>query len=139
MIVWHGLSQFTAALGEVVAFVDIAARESIAEIAAKLEELAKQKASGRPGPEVISGHLRGGIKVAPIVRISGHSWGTEVGPTMIYSRRVELGFKNTDALGRTYTQPGYPYFIPAYEEVSILAQGIFRKRAAIALVRGHAT
>lgn len=133
MIVWKGLQEFEARLGTVVTFVDEAARQSVAEIAGKLEELAKNRASGRPGPEVITGHLRGGIKVAPIVRVTGHKWGTEVGPTMIYSRRVELGFNGTDALGRTYRQPGYPYFIPAYVEVSVLALGIFQERVGAVL------
>lgn len=134
MIIWKGLGEFRAALAETAAFVDEAARQGLAELAGELETLAKENASGRPGPNVISGHLRGGIKVAPIIKVAGH-WETQVGPTMIYSRRVELGFKGTDAMGRTYDQPGYPYFIPAYVEVSALALGIFRRRMILATHR----
>jgi hypothetical protein len=40
-----------------------------------------------------------------------------VGPTMVYSRRIELGFKGPDSLGRVYNQVGKPYVKPAYESV----------------------
>jgi hypothetical protein len=40
-----------------------------------------------------------------------------VGPTMIYARRIELGFSGPDSLGRVYHQPPRPYVRPAYEEM----------------------
>jgi hypothetical protein len=38
------------------------------------------------------------------------------GPTMVYARRIELGFKGTDSLGRTYNQVPHPYVRPAYTD-----------------------
>jgi hypothetical protein len=40
-----------------------------------------------------------------------------VGPTIIYARRIELGFKGADSLGRVYDQAPNPYAKPAFEEV----------------------
>ncbi len=39
------------------------------------------------------------------------------GPTVIYARRIELGFKGADSLGRVYNQQPDPYVQPAYEQV----------------------
>lgn len=39
------------------------------------------------------------------------------GPTVIYARRIELGFKGPDSLGRVYNQQPDPYVKPAYETV----------------------
>lgn len=39
-----------------------------------------------------------------------------VGPTTVYARRQELGFKGPDKLGRVYHHdPGWPYVKPAFE------------------------
>ena len=78
--------------------------------AVKTAALAVQ-AAGMKYTKVVSGSLR-------------RSWRTEsqgpyaafVGPTMIYARRVELGFSGPDSLGRVYKQPPRPYVRPAYTE-----------------------
>lgn len=38
------------------------------------------------------------------------------GTNLDYARRIELGFNDTDALGRTYHQPAQPYLRPAFDE-----------------------
>lgn len=38
------------------------------------------------------------------------------GPTTVYGRRIELGFKGADSLGRVYNQAPKPYVRPAYLE-----------------------
>jgi hypothetical protein len=40
-----------------------------------------------------------------------------VGPTMIYARRIELGFSGPDSLGRVYHQAPRPYVRPVFEAV----------------------
>ena len=78
--------------------------------AVKTAALAVQ-AAGMKHTKVVSGSLR-------------RSWRTEsqgpyaafVGPTMIYARRIELGFEGPDSLGRVYHQAPKPYVRPAYDE-----------------------
>jgi len=110
----HGLSGFEAALSRVVHQADAGTKRAIARAAAAVEGLAKEKASGPPGPEVETGTLRRGIRHNPVHRI-GLGWQTEVGPTVIYSRRIDLGFVGADSLGRIYNQPAKPYFTPAWD------------------------
>lgn len=37
---------------------------------------------------------------------AGVLWSAQVGPTVIYGRRLELGYHGTDSLGRNYGNPG---------------------------------
>ena len=61
------------------------------------------------------------------------SWRTEsagpfevfVGPTMIYARRVALGFRGPDSLGRVYNQKGNPYVQDAFTETLPKIRPIF--------------
>ncbi len=78
-----------------------------------------------------AGLLVQGLGMARTPVLSGtlrRSWHTEsvsapvgvyavrVGPTMVYARRIELGFKGADSLGRVYDQAPDPYVRPALEE-----------------------
>lgn len=38
-----------------------------------------------------------------------------IGTNLVYARRVEYGFADTDSLGRTFNQAGKPYLRPAYD------------------------
>lgn len=118
MIQWTGIPEFAAALQRTVERTSAEARVFVAEAAASVEALAKDHASGRPGPEVVTGTLRRGITHDPITPWGVGGWQTRVGPTVIYSRRIELGFAGTDSLGRRYNQPPYPYFGPATAAVA---------------------
>jgi bacteriophage HK97-gp10 putative tail-component len=119
-VFWTGVPDFAARLAEITAKANLAAREAVVEAASELENFAKQRASGRPGPDVRTGTLRRGITHDP-VRPAGLGWETNVGPTVIYSRRIELGFYGADSLGRHYAQPPFPYFTPAFEAVNFEA------------------
>lgn len=116
-IVWYGVKEFTAAIEETVTKTSAAARAAVVEAASEVEKKAKQGASGRPGPNVISGTLRRGIIHDPVTPWGVGGWETKVGPTAIYSRRIELGFIGTDRIGRHYNQPPFPYFTPAWKSV----------------------
>lgn len=73
------------------------------------------KASGRPGPNVITGDYRRSISMqveeAP-ARVS-----VIVGTNAPQGRRLEFGFHGADSLGRYYNQPPYPHFGPAIDEI----------------------
>lgn len=75
--------------------------------AAILARMAAAKASGRPGPGVITGAYRAGISAR----------GSRAGSDDPQAYRLEVGYSGVDALGRRYHQPPYPHFGPAADAV----------------------
>ena len=75
-------------------------------------------ASGRPGPRVQSGDLRGSILVDHEIGDPDGFGAATVYTDVIYSRRLEYGFYGTDSLGRTFNQPPYPFFGPGFNQVA---------------------
>lgn len=67
-------------------------------------------------PQARTGKLRTSIKVADVHQVGPGRWMSTVGPTMVYGRRVELGFVGQDSRGRTYNQSPYPYMAPGFEK-----------------------
>lgn len=72
------------------------------------------KASGRPGPNRVTGdytrswqHKHSG---------GGGTSKSEVGTNAVQARRLEHGFHGADSLGRVYNQPPYPHARPAFDE-----------------------
>ncbi len=131
---WTGLPQFKAALERMATRASAEARAGVAEAAALLEKTAKENASGAPGPEVITGTLRRSIRHTPIEPWGVMGWQTEVGPTAIYGRRVELGFSGPDVLGRVFDQRPRPYFEPAVEHVRGQIREIYSRHMRRAIV-----
>lgn len=76
----------------------------IAQRAIRVETSAKQHASGRPGPNVRTGRLRGSITWR--LGEDGISPFADVGTAVSYAPYVELG---------TSRMPAYPYLRPALE------------------------
>lgn len=74
----------------------------LARRAIRVEAAAKQNATGRPGPNVITGRLRGSITW----RLGADGLGlyADVGSAVVYAPYVELGTSNA---------PAYPYLRPA--------------------------
>ena len=130
---WVGVSEFVARLQRIGERASIEARVAVAEAGRELEKQAKQNASGRPGPNVVTGTLRRSITMAPITPWGLMGWQTSVGPTVIYARRIELGFHGADSLGRHYNQPGYPYMAPAFAALKPRIQAIWRAHMQAAL------
>jgi hypothetical protein len=64
---------------------------------------------------VLSGTLRRSWHTEPLPAPMG-VYAVRVGPTMVYARRIELGFKGADSLGRVYAQAPDPYVKPTLEE-----------------------
>jgi hypothetical protein len=68
-------------------------------------------ASGRPGPNVITGAYRNSWR--PQTRSLPYGAVCTIGTDLPYGRRLEFGFTGTDSLGRNYNQPPFPHVQPA--------------------------
>ena len=132
-IQWTGVNEFVARLTEMGDRATVAARAAVAEAAGEIEKQAKLNASGRPGPNVVTGTLRRSIGMTSITPWGVGGWQTTVRPTAIYARRIELGFRGTDSRGRHYDQRAYPYFRPAMEQVGPRIADIYRRHMQAAL------
>lgn len=113
------------------------------ELAAKLEHAAKRigpaiargvehtgtlgqakirgNASGRPGPNVITGAYRTSWR--PETHRIPYGAICTLGTDAPQGRRLEFGFNGTDSLGRTYNQPPFPHVQPAlpFIEATLMA------------------
>jgi hypothetical protein len=71
----------------------------------------RANASGRPGPNVITGQYRASWRAES----HGIPYGAEctIGTNAPQGRRLEFGFVGPDALGRIYNQPPFPHVQPA--------------------------
>jgi len=82
-----------------------------------------------PNPTFRTGNLRNSIKVLEVRREGLGMYSSKTGPTMMYGRRVELGFSGTvngytaSRGGTTYTVGSYsattrafPYMAPGFEK-----------------------
>lgn len=80
-----------------------------------LRQRVKQHASGRPGPNVITGEYRNSIQVSYTQRAGGVT--ATVYSPLPFSRRLEYGFIGTDSAGRAFAQVPRPHFAPAMREL----------------------
>lgn len=80
-----------------------------------LETAVKRNASGRPGPNVITGDYRRSWSTR--VRRSADSITSTTGTNRPQALRLEYGFHGADALGRVYNQPPFPHAQPAMDEI----------------------
>lgn len=117
---WEGLPRFDRAVLDHIEDARDAAHQFVSQglhlIEAKIKVRAGEggrHARGTPtpasrggGPAVISGTLRRSITVGPIDAKGIAGFEGETGPTVIYGRRVELGY------GYPYTAPGADDAIP---------------------------
>jgi hypothetical protein len=83
-------------------------------VAVKKAGLAVQ-AAGMSLTKVLSGTLRRSWVTETVAASPLGVYAVKVGPTMVYARRIELGFKGADSLGRVYNQAPSPYVKPAYD------------------------
>lgn len=78
------------------------------------------------GPGVVTGFMRNSIQVRQDEATAG-GWEVTVHPGGPYYRRLELGFKGRDSLGRQYDQPAYPFMRPGLDTTRGRASAIARK------------
>jgi hypothetical protein len=81
-----------------------------------LRALIQANASGRPGPNIVTGAYHASWQVEA-KRLPGGGQVT-VGTMKPQGRRLEFGFVGTDSLGRTFNQPPFPHVGPAVTEFS---------------------
>lgn len=81
---------------------------------ALLRSLIQAHASGRPGPNIVTGRYHASWRVVA-ERIAGGAQVT-VGTEAPQGPRLEFGFVGTDARGRTVDQAPLPHVGPAVEE-----------------------
>lgn len=101
------------ALEEAAAAVTPALRSSVRHEATLLHALIVAHASGRPGPNVITGQYIASWKI--VVRPLAAGAVATVGTMKPQAKRLEFGFADTDSLGRVYNQPPFPHVQPALE------------------------
>ncbi|MET8585743.1 HK97 gp10 family phage protein [Streptomyces collinus] len=79
-------------------------------------------ASGRPGPNVVTGAYRSSWRAE--TRALKYGATCTIGTSLPYGRRLEFGFTGTDSIGRYYDQPPFPHVQPAlgFIEQTLMAQ-----------------
>jgi hypothetical protein len=77
----------------------------------RLLDATVRNASGRPGPNIITGHYRQSFV------LEFRDGGAYVSNSDPQAHRLEYGFVGLDSLGREYNQPPFPHFGPAILEV----------------------
>ncbi|MFE3638137.1 HK97 gp10 family phage protein [Streptomyces sp. NPDC059168] len=87
----------------------------------------QRNASGRPGPNVITGQYRASWDVR--MRTSGGEVTAEAFSDAPQGRRLEYGFVGVDSIGRHYRQPPFPHVEPAFRQtepgfIQALADGV---------------
>lgn len=90
-----------------------------------LRALIQANASGRPGPNIITGKYHSSWKVKTVKLAHGAS--VTVGTNEPQGRRLEFGFVGADSLGRMYDQPPFAHVGPAVGDLSKKFPQQFRK------------
>ncbi|MHB8671101.1 MAG: HK97 gp10 family phage protein [Acidimicrobiales bacterium] len=124
-----GIPELRAAFDRMVVRASAASREATLTAAHLIESRAKALAPVRQGT------LRRSISVKGPRPVGATGWEAEVGPTVIYGRRRELGFHGADRLGRHYNDPGRPYLGPAFRETAAELSAIYAAAWAKAVSR----
>jgi hypothetical protein len=100
-------------------------RRTVRRQADRLRDRIRANASGRPGPNVITGAYRSSWRVEEFA--VPHGGGAEIGTDKPQGRRLEFGFFDmTDSLGRHYFQPPFPHVEPTVNELSPQIEAAFR-------------
>ena len=142
-VVFGGVKEFERAIEVMIAKVDVAAREAVTKGGHLIEAKSKEQfsgahAKGQPhvggnAPNVVTGTARRSIHGDSITHIGFGTWQSLTGPSVVYGRRLELGFNGVDALGRVYDTQGYPYMQPGFDEAKPELPRIFAEAWGAAL------
>lgn len=109
-----GASEVAAAFEAGAAALPTALGRALDDYGQTLADAVRSHASGRPGPNIITGEYVGSVEV----RDGGAGPGTSVavGTDAPQGWRLEMGFHGTDSAGRSFQQPPYPHWGPAVDE-----------------------
>ncbi len=119
-----GMREFQAAIDDIIAKADMAARRAVTDGGHLIERRAKQRAP------VLTGTLRRSIHVDSVVPLGPGRWQSITGPSVIYARQREFGgtiraknapylkFKGSQgwAQVKSVYQKPQPYMHPAFDE-----------------------
>ena len=126
----EGVAGVQSALDALGLRVREAARKGAQDAGFIIEAAAKKNASGRPGPNVLTGALRRSIRSSVATEVGPSRYAVEVAPHIIYGRIQELGgtitARNSPFLvfqidgawkmKRSVTLPARAYLAPAVAE-----------------------
>ena len=139
----EGADEFMRSVDALIAAIDVATQKAVRNGISLISRNAKRGFAGQhplgtprpipddPRPYAVSEDLKRSIKRYPTrpEQIGRGVWRQGVGPTMVYGRRIELGFhgrnpprristrtRRLPRWSRTYDQPGYPYLGPAVKK-----------------------
>src|ERR1039458_4929206 len=132
---FEGVSAFRERIDKMIAGADAAARMAVVRGGHLIEGEAKKQFQGNhpkgqphvggSNPNTVTGTLRRSIKVGGIAKIGIGTWQSQTGPTVIYGRRIELGFQGADSLGRVYNNQPLPYLKPGLDAARPKLAGLF--------------
>lgn len=89
-------------------------------------------ASGRPGPNVITGAYRNSWQPHP--RRFPYGAMCTLATDAPQGRRLEWGFSGTDSIGRSYNQPPFPHVEPAIDFIGTTLMASMRLAVAEVLL-----
>jgi HK97 gp10 family phage protein len=118
-VIWEGMQAFRDTLKAIEDAANKATETAVKKGAALIEAKAKARSPVLHGANRRSIHVEGPIPMGFL----GYS--ASIGPSMIYSRRLELGFSGTDAIGRAYHQAPRPYLAPGLADAQPELAAIF--------------
>ncbi|MCA1220252.1 hypothetical protein [Streptomyces sp. 8L] len=117
--------ELAARLRHAAEHLDTAMLGAVTHAGALGKALIQANASGRPGPNVITGAYRSSWRTEPI-RIPYGAMCT-IGTDAPQGRRLEFGFTGVDSLGRYYDQPPFPHVGPALPAIGEALQQSVRE------------
>lgn len=88
------------------------------EARSMIEEALYRHASGRPGPNVITGEYRSSF-YTELLESNEDEFVILAGNDSPQAARLEYGFFGVDSLGRNYAQPAFPHMRPALYEAQL--------------------
>lgn len=134
MKVRFDMSQVTALAGRLTrAATKVRPEKTTKHYGQMLLARTRAKASGRPGPNVITGAYRNSIQVRYETDPATGASTATVYSDSPQARRLEFGFRGPDSLGRVFNQPPLPHFGPAFDEIDRLYPAAAERLAVEAL------
>jgi len=109
-----GLKELESSIRRAILGAPRGVRRVNREFAPILLQTLVEKASGRPGPDVVTGAYIAAFSV----KVDDRGYSVVATNNSPQAHRLEYGFVGVDALGRNYAQPPFPHFRPAIEEIA---------------------
>lgn len=114
-----GVSSAVGRLASLQTKIEGSTATAMGRTVAQGASIVKGRASGRPGPRVITGDYR--RRIAGDHEVAGNVATGQVGTNAVQGPRLERGFVGPDILGRVYNQPPYAHFEPSVPEIREIA------------------